>query len=158
TITAEEAVVIGGAGVHAYVTVPLVKEGVWVAVIAVNSIAPRAWTVDEVVLIEKTAERTWAAVERARAESALRESRATMALELKDARQLQSVSSLLIKDESGTGIYDEILDAAMVIMRADFSSIQMLDEDRGELRLLAWKNFHPESAAHWQRVSMETGT
>jgi GAF domain-containing protein len=40
----------------------------------VHSIAPRAWTSDEVTLVEETADRTWSAVERARAEAALRES------------------------------------------------------------------------------------
>src|SRR5215831_7192266 len=84
---------------------------------------------DEVALIEETAECTRAAVERVRGEAALRESRATLALELQDARQLQSISSLLINDESGAGIYDAILDAAMVIMRANFASIQMLDAE-----------------------------
>ena len=35
---------------------------------------PRVWTPDEIALVEEVAERTWAAIERARAEAALRES------------------------------------------------------------------------------------
>jgi PAS domain S-box-containing protein len=61
-------------GVRAFVGVPLVKEGRFVALFGLHSATPRAWTSDEVALVEETAERTWAAVERARAEAALRES------------------------------------------------------------------------------------
>ena len=40
----------------------------------VHADAPRRWTDDEVGLVEEVAERTWAAAERARAETALRDS------------------------------------------------------------------------------------
>jgi PAS domain-containing protein len=73
TISAEEAGVISDAGFRAYVAVPLVKQGKYVAVLAVHSIAPRNWTPGDVALVEQTAERTWVAVEKARAEAALRE-------------------------------------------------------------------------------------
>jgi PAS domain S-box-containing protein len=56
----------------AYVGVPLVKDGIFVAGLAVHSAVPRDWTPTEIAIIEATAERTWAAVERARAETALR--------------------------------------------------------------------------------------
>ena len=60
--------------IRAYIGVPLVKAGAFVAGLAVHTQRPRAWTPAEVSLVEKTAERTWAAVERAKAETALRES------------------------------------------------------------------------------------
>ncbi|WP_169064117.1 chemotaxis protein CheB [Geodermatophilus dictyosporus] len=63
-------------GVRAAVTVALVKAGRFVAEFGVQSATPRAWTADEVDLVETTAERTWAAAERARAEAALRGSEA----------------------------------------------------------------------------------
>ena len=46
------------------------------AILAVHSREPRNWTADEVALIEATAERTWAAVEQAKTEAALRVSEA----------------------------------------------------------------------------------
>jgi PAS domain S-box-containing protein len=85
TITPAEAAVIVGAGFHAYVAVPLVKEGEYVAVLAVHSVAPRAWSADEVALVEAAAERTWAAVERARSEAALRESETRLQIALEAA-------------------------------------------------------------------------
>jgi PAS domain S-box-containing protein len=46
----------------------------------------------------------------------------------------------------------------MAIMGADSGSIQMFDAERGELKLLAWNNFHPEAAASCERVSREAET
>jgi two-component system, cell cycle sensor histidine kinase and response regulator CckA len=60
--------------IAAHIDVPLVKDNQFVALLAVHQSTPRPWTDTEVKLVEETAERTWAAVERARAESALRES------------------------------------------------------------------------------------
>jgi GAF domain-containing protein len=61
-------------GVRANVSLGLVKGGRWVAVFGAHHRSPRHWTPAEVELIEETAERTWAEVERGRAEEALRAS------------------------------------------------------------------------------------
>ena len=61
-------------GVRAQVAVPLVKGGRFVAALGVDQDRPRDWTADEVALVEATAERTWASVERARAEERVRAS------------------------------------------------------------------------------------
>ena len=60
--------------IRSYVAVPLVKSGVFVAGLAVHSANVREWTPTEIAIIEDAAERTWAAVERVRAEAALRQS------------------------------------------------------------------------------------
>ncbi|MCA1411740.1 PAS domain-containing protein [Bradyrhizobium sp. NBAIM20] len=60
--------------VRAAVAVPLVKGGRLSAVLFLHFPAPQEWTAHRVALVEETAERTWAAVERARAEASLRES------------------------------------------------------------------------------------
>ncbi|WP_439586840.1 PAS domain S-box protein [Hydrogenophaga sp.] len=57
--------------VGAYIGVPLIKSGKFVLGLAVHSKGPRQWTGPEIALVEETAEHTWAAVERARAETAL---------------------------------------------------------------------------------------
>ncbi|HYW22384.1 MAG TPA: ATP-binding protein [Nodularia sp. (in: cyanobacteria)] len=61
--------------IAAHIDVPLIKNDQFVALLAVHQVNPRLWTEDEVKRVEETAEQTWAAVERARAEAALRESR-----------------------------------------------------------------------------------
>jgi len=60
--------------IGAYIGIPLVKKGKFVAGLAVHAAAPRDWKPEEIALTEEVAERTWAAVERARAEAALRQS------------------------------------------------------------------------------------
>jgi PAS domain S-box-containing protein len=68
------------------VTVSLVKQGRMVAALYVHDRAPRLWNENEIKLIEDVAERTWEAVERARAEAALRESEARLRLALDAGR------------------------------------------------------------------------
>lgn len=71
---AEDRETFAATSIGAAVAVPLIKGGRWAAALAVHQRQPRPWSTDEVALIEETAERTWAAVERARAEAALRQS------------------------------------------------------------------------------------
>ena len=59
--------------IAAYVGVTLIKGGRMVAAFGANNATPRVWTSLEVELVRDVAERTWEAVERARAETALRE-------------------------------------------------------------------------------------
>ncbi|GGE39887.1 GAF domain-containing protein [Pedobacter psychrotolerans] len=63
---------LSSSGFHAYLAVPLIKEEVWVATLAVHSIEARKWTLKEIQLVEEVAQRTWAAVERAAAEERLK--------------------------------------------------------------------------------------
>lgn len=61
--------------VRGALTAPLVKEGRLLAVLSVQQSAPRAWSAAEVRLVREVAERTWAVLERARAEAELARSR-----------------------------------------------------------------------------------
>jgi PAS domain S-box-containing protein len=58
----------------AILTVPLVRGGRLVGMLSVHQKHPRTWTDAEVQLVQEVAERTWEALERARAELALRDS------------------------------------------------------------------------------------
>ena len=60
----------------AVLDIPLLRAGRVVAVLAVHDVNPRRWSEDEIALARATAERTWEAVERARAEQQLRMSEA----------------------------------------------------------------------------------
>lgn len=61
-------------GFRAMMAAPLVKEGRLIATMVVGDTAVRDWSASEATLLVDVADRTWAAVERARAEAALRES------------------------------------------------------------------------------------
>ncbi|MFC5461848.1 ATP-binding protein [Massilia niabensis] len=58
-------------GIKAIVCCPLVKGGKLVAMMAVHQSGPRAWTGEEVALIEAVVERCWAHIERVRGAAAL---------------------------------------------------------------------------------------
>jgi PAS domain S-box-containing protein len=55
----------------AFVGTPLIKDGRWFAIFGVHRATPTPWTRDQIALVELTADRTWSAGERARAEEAL---------------------------------------------------------------------------------------
>jgi PAS domain S-box-containing protein len=59
--------------IAAFIGATLFKEGRMVAAFGANHVSPRVWTPSEVALVRDIAERTWDAVERTRAEAALRE-------------------------------------------------------------------------------------
>ncbi len=73
TLTPEQRAAYAAHGIAAHVGVPLVKAGELVAGLVVHSATPRRFETHEIALVEDTAEATWASVERARSEAALRE-------------------------------------------------------------------------------------
>ena len=71
--TESERVAMHEREIAAFVGVMLLKGGQLVAAFGANNSTPRPWGVIEIALIRDVAERTWDAVQRARAEAALRE-------------------------------------------------------------------------------------
>ncbi|WP_181708165.1 PAS domain S-box protein [Chthonobacter rhizosphaerae] len=63
-------------GTRSVLAVPLIKEGRFLALLYIHHHAPRRWSAEDRLLTEDIAERTWSAVERARAAQALKESEA----------------------------------------------------------------------------------
>jgi PAS domain S-box-containing protein len=59
---------------RAVVTVPLIKGGRMIAMLFVHHYEPRHWSENDIDLVKEVADRTWAAVERARAEAERRKS------------------------------------------------------------------------------------
>jgi PAS domain S-box-containing protein len=92
------------------------------------------------------------------AEAALRQSEQRLAREVAGAKTLQSISTRLISESTPESLYAQILGAAMELMASDAASVQMLAADYTSLQLLAWRNFHPDSAAFWQRVEVGAGS
>jgi len=77
-VAAEIAKAYEAVSVRAAVVVPLIKEGTFAAALIVTSGVPRRWSDGEVGLVGDVGERTWSAVERARAEQALRDKNAEL--------------------------------------------------------------------------------
>lgn len=59
---------------RAILRAPLIRSGRLRAFLYVHAVEPRDWTAEEIDLVEEVAARTWSEVERARAETAVRES------------------------------------------------------------------------------------
>jgi PAS domain S-box-containing protein len=74
--------------------------------------------------------------------------------ELIDVQQLNKISTQLISEDNIDQLYQLILETAKVIMESDYASIQLWLPENNELLLLAWQNFHPDSAAFWKKVSI----
>jgi PAS domain S-box-containing protein len=93
-----------------------------------------------------------------RAQMALRESEQRLAIEVGRTRTLQAIMTRLIATSTRDTLPARILDAAIELMAADAASVQILAPDGESLTLLAWRHFHPDSAAFWQRVTAEAGS
>lgn len=74
-------------GINAIITCPLIKEGRLHALMAVHQKTARAWTDDDVSLMEAAAERCWATIERARSEIILRETAVRLNVALEEAHK-----------------------------------------------------------------------
>lgn len=101
--TASDKVRYRSIDIAAHIDVPLIKNEQFVALLAVHQANPREWSQDEVKRVEETAEQTWAAVERAKAEAALRDSENRFRMAIK-AAQLGTWDWNLITDQL---IWDE---------------------------------------------------
>jgi PAS domain S-box-containing protein len=73
-LTLQERAAYAALSIAALVGIPLLKDGCFVANLAVHHTEPRAWTANEVLLVQDTVELTWAAVQQARATDRLRQS------------------------------------------------------------------------------------
>jgi PAS domain S-box-containing protein len=82
----------------------------------------------------------------------------TKVAEPDDALRLQEISTLLIQEGDLDSLYVRVLDAAIGLMSADMGSMQRFCPERNELHLLAWKGFHPESAAFWEWVRLDSAS
>lgn len=71
-----------------------------------------------------------------------------------DDVRLQEISTSLIQEGDLDSLYRHILDAAIELMQSGCGSMQIYHPERNELRLLAWRGFHPDSAAYWQWVGV----
>ena len=77
---------------------------------------------------------------------------------LDETLRLQEISKLLVQESNFDSLYQRILDAAVDLMSSDMASMQVFDPERKELRLLAWKGFHPQSAVFWEWIGFDSGS
>jgi PAS domain S-box-containing protein len=133
TSSAEAVATFARASIKALLNVPLIKDGRLVAVLGVHSGTVHDWQPEEVAVAEEVAERTWAAVERARAETALRRSEER----LRSALEIDTVAVLFWGSDS-------------TLREANFAFLAMSGFSHEEAIGLTWQEltppeFHPAS-------------
>lgn len=123
--------------VAAAVSVPLLKDGRFVALLLVGGREPRVWSDADVALIEVVAENAWEAVKRARAEQILRASEARQSFLLKLSDAIRSLSDPTQVKLAASRVLGERLQANRVfyaeIVGDDW--IVVKGYDRGEVPL-----------------------
>lgn len=122
-------------GVRGKLGVPLLKAGQLIALLFVHSAERRRWSEEDIALVEEVAERTWAAVERARAEEALRISEA----KFRTALEIGTVGAIYF-DMDGL-----LTDANDAFLRMGGYSREDLESGR-----LTWQRLTP---AEWMQDS-----
>ncbi len=104
-------------GSRAFVSVPLVKQGRFVAALAVHVGAPRAWTEDEIEAVRLVADRCWTEIERARAQRAAGEREGR----LRALVEANPVGIAVVDVETG------------VALEANEACLRLIGRTRGEL-------------------------
>ena len=95
---------------------------------------------------------------RKQSEIAEQQSEARLADELARSQLLHSISVELILEQRVDALYQKLVDAAVIVMRSQFGSMQKFDADRGsggELHLLAHLGFSPQAAKFWEWIGVE---
>ncbi|MGP1666049.1 MAG: GAF domain-containing protein, partial [Rhodanobacter sp.] len=72
-LPAQEAAAFQALGITATICIPLIKHGRLTALMAVHSTAERTWSPYDLALLAEVTERSWAHIERVRADAAVRE-------------------------------------------------------------------------------------
>ena len=98
-------------GERAYVAVPLMRDGRWVASLWVSDNQPRQWTKEESSLLQTAAERTWTAIEKLRAEA----ERERLLINVQEARDAAEKANQL-KDEFLATLSHELRNPLNVIL------------------------------------------
>jgi PAS domain S-box-containing protein len=82
-----------------------------------------------------------------------------LAGELEATQLLQALSVEIAQEVDVAGIHDKLVEAAQIILHADFASLQRFHPhlgQNGELELLATRGFDPASTAFWKWVRADS--
>lgn len=148
--------VVLGEGIRAAAFIPLVSEGRLIGKFMAYFREPHGFTKDDLAVSLIIARQLAFAIQRRQGEQELQEKQRQLADELNATRLLQSLSIEMAHEVDSAALYEKVMDAARAIMHAEFASMQQLYPQRGdsgELKLLAFRGFKPESARFWTWVN-----
>ena len=90
------------------------------------------------------------------AQAAIRGSEERLAAKVEALGTLQGASTMLVAEDRLETILGGLLDASLTLMHSDCASVQILDRQKRQLRLVDHRGFHPESAAFWEWVDADS--
>ena len=96
-------------------------------------------------MLREIADRTWARLERARAEE-------VVAASLRDTQLLRELGARLVTEDDFQKLYQEIISTAIALTHADAGTVQILDETTKELVMLETQGFDPAMTDRFHRV------
>jgi two-component system NtrC family sensor kinase len=129
----------GAFDIVAAITVPLIKNDKLVSILSVQQKQPRPWSAADINLVAEVAERTWATLERAKAEAARRETDALLS-----AIMAHAPIGIFIKDAAGR----YLLANPAVARRLGRSEEEIIGRTAAEL-------LGPERAQELERIDLE---
>lgn len=124
--------------IRAFVGIPCLCEGRWVAVLAINARTPQEWRSDQVALLQKVVARLWSVIEQTRAMQALRESEERLRLALRAADQ---------------GLYDVNVQTGEVTVNDSYAQMLGYDPKTFQESAAAWRErLHPTERDSVNRI------
>ncbi|MBW4651592.1 MAG: PAS domain S-box protein [Kaiparowitsia implicata GSE-PSE-MK54-09C] len=90
--------------------------------------------------------------------TAQKQAEATAAADLRDTQLLHDLSTRLTSEASIQTLYDEIMAAAIALLRADAGAVQILDDATQELVLIAFQGFDQAMIEQLHRTSANSRT
>src|SRR5690348_4691360 len=128
--------------VGAYVSVPWLQKGQWRGLLAFCDDTPREWRDDEIALLRDVAQRVLPRFERARAQSALRESRWQLSAQVSDLERLHALGTRLMKQDDLEAVLREVMASARELLDADKATVQVCEN--GRLKMIGAAGFPDE--------------
>jgi len=139
-------------GIHALAFIPLVGDGMLIGKFMAYFRETHTFSEEDLAVALAIARQLGFAIQRQRLD-------AELAAELAATQSLQALSLEIAHEADLTGLYEKLLDAAMLIMRSQFASMQEYHADRGEvgeLLLLAYRGFTPAATRFWTWVRADS--
>ena len=141
-----------GEGIHAAAFIPLAVDGMLIGKFMAYFREPHVFSNEDLAVGLAIARQLGFAIQQQRVQAELAE-------ELAATRSLQALSVEIAHEADLAGLYVKLVDAAMIIMRSDFASMQEYHPRRGpmgELQLLGCSGFTPAAARHWTWVRADS--
>jgi len=116
---------------------------------------PRSPAATDVALAAGLTQTAAIIISRTQSEAALRSTEGRLAKDLASMSELHSVVRDLVGSSEPQALYDRIVRAAALLMRADAASLQVLGPQDKLLRLIAHRGIPPSAVGQWEQVSLK---